>query len=105
MTYKSFDMQKHSDGVTFEQFKKWRVEVHVPLLIVTMRLGLAVVTRWRDAFLEWRKREKLRAELHALSVRELLDIGIARGEIDYSASNRASDPRSAVFPECSRSMK
>jgi uncharacterized protein YjiS (DUF1127 family) len=104
MTYKSFDMQKRPDGVTFEQFKKW-VEVHVPRLVVRVRLGLTGLTRWRDAFLEWRKREKLRAELDALSVRELLDIGIARGEIDYIASNRASDPRSAVFPERSRSMK
>jgi uncharacterized protein YjiS (DUF1127 family) len=50
-----------------------------------------------DAFREWRKREKLRAKLDGLSDRELLDIGIARGEIEYVSSNRASDPRGAVL--------
>jgi uncharacterized protein YjiS (DUF1127 family) len=51
-----------------------------------------------DAFREWRKREKLRSKLDGLSDRELLDIGIGRGEVDYVASNRAFDPRSAVPP-------
>ncbi|MEH2506495.1 uncharacterized protein YjiS (DUF1127 family) [Bradyrhizobium sp. AZCC 1578] len=41
-----------------------------------------------DAFQEWRKRERLRARLCRLSERELTDIGITRGEIDYVASNR-----------------
>jgi uncharacterized protein YjiS (DUF1127 family) len=65
---------------------------------VTVRLSLAVLTRWRDALLESRKREKLRAALDGLSDRELLDIGIGRGEVDHVASNRAIDPRGAVLP-------
>jgi uncharacterized protein YjiS (DUF1127 family) len=52
---------------------------------------------WR-AFQEWRKRERILAELSSLSERELRDIGITRGEIDYVASNRIVDPRGAVFP-------
>jgi uncharacterized protein YjiS (DUF1127 family) len=45
------------------------------------------------AFQEWRKRTMLRADLIDLSDRELMDIGISRGEIDYVASHRESDPR------------
>ena len=45
------------------------------------------------AFQEWRKRQRLQANLSDLSDRELMDIGISRGEIDYVASNRSSDPR------------
>jgi uncharacterized protein YjiS (DUF1127 family) len=46
---------------------------------------------------ERRKRQRERAELYRLNDWELQDIGIARGEIDYVASNRlltreASDP-------------
>ncbi|WGR75050.1 MULTISPECIES: DUF1127 domain-containing protein [unclassified Bradyrhizobium] len=40
-----------------------------------------------------RIREQLRADLSGLSDRELMDIGTSRGEIDYVASNRGSDPR------------
>jgi uncharacterized protein YjiS (DUF1127 family) len=46
-----------------------------------------------DAFQEWRKRERLRADLSCLNDSELQDIGITRGEIDYIASNRSIDPR------------
>jgi len=47
-----------------------------------------------NAFREWRKRERLRATLDDLSDRELKDIGIARGEIDYVAGSALStDPR------------
>jgi uncharacterized protein YjiS (DUF1127 family) len=49
-------------------------------------------TYW-SALLEWRRRLKLRADLSALSDRELMDIGTTRGEIDYVASNRTIDPR------------
>ena len=65
--------------------------------IVTVRLGFAVFTHCRDAFVEWRAREKLRARLDGLCDRELLDLGIGRGEIDYVSSNRDSDPRGAVL--------
>ncbi|WP_349253136.1 DUF1127 domain-containing protein [Bradyrhizobium sp. CIAT3101] len=46
-----------------------------------------------DAFQEWRKWERLRHDLYNLSDRELMDIGISYGEIDYVASNRNTDPR------------
>jgi uncharacterized protein YjiS (DUF1127 family) len=45
------------------------------------------------AFKEWRKRGRLQADLTDLSDHELMDIGISRGEIDYVASHRGSDPR------------
>ena len=48
------------------------------------------------AFLEWRKRDRLRAELCHLTDSELADIGISRGEIDYVASHRDTDPRSIL---------
>ena len=66
--------------------------------VATARPGLAVLTRCRDAFLEWRRRGQLRARLDGLSDRELLDIGIGRGEIDYVSAHSASDPRGAVLP-------
>jgi uncharacterized protein YjiS (DUF1127 family) len=47
-----------------------------------------------NAFREWRKRKRLRATLDDLSDRELKDIGIGRGEIDYVARSALStDPR------------
>jgi uncharacterized protein YjiS (DUF1127 family) len=46
-----------------------------------------------NAFQEWRKRGKLRAELSHLTDSELADIGTTRGEIDYVASHRDIDPR------------
>ena len=65
-------------------------------------LGLATARRqpyspleayWNE-FREWRKRERLRAALDDLSDRELMDIGIARGEFDYVARSALSaDPR------------
>ena len=47
-----------------------------------------------NAFQEWRTREKLRTRLCNLTDSELADIGISRGEIDYVASHRDTDPRS-----------
>ena len=47
----------------------------------------------RNAFEERRQRQKLRSRLSDLSDRELVDIGTTRGEIDYVASHRGSDPR------------
>jgi len=49
-------------------------------------------TYW-NAFQQWRKRDRLRTELYGLNDRELMDIGITRGEIDYFASYRGIDPR------------
>ncbi|MBR1230381.1 MULTISPECIES: DUF1127 domain-containing protein [unclassified Bradyrhizobium] len=45
-------------------------------------------TYW-NAFQEWRKQSKTRAELYRLTERELMDIGITRGEIDYVTSNHS----------------
>jgi uncharacterized protein YjiS (DUF1127 family) len=45
---------------------------------------------WR-AFQERRQRQRLRASLHDLSDRELMDIGVTRAEIDCIAARRAID--------------
>ena len=47
---------------------------------------------WR-AFQAWRERGRIRAEPYRFSDRELGDIGITQGEIDYFVSNRTIDPR------------
>jgi uncharacterized protein YjiS (DUF1127 family) len=46
-----------------------------------------------NAVQERRKREKVRAALYSLNGRDLKDIGIAQGEIEYVASNPDIDPR------------
>jgi uncharacterized protein YjiS (DUF1127 family) len=51
-----------------------------------------------DGFQEWRKWERLRTDFCNLSDRELMDIGITRGEIDYVASNRSIDPGDVRAP-------
>jgi uncharacterized protein YjiS (DUF1127 family) len=55
-------------------------------------------TYW-NGFQEWRKRRRLMANLCDLSDRELMDIGITRGEIDYVASHRDYDPRGVLSGE------
>ncbi len=57
------------------------------------RRDFSLFRRYWGAFQEWRKRERLRADLCGLDDRELQDIGITRGEVDYVASNRSIDPR------------
>ncbi len=49
---------------------------------------------WWDAFQQWRKRERLQGQLCNLTDRELMDIGITRGEIENVALNHSisSDP-------------
>jgi uncharacterized protein YjiS (DUF1127 family) len=54
------------------------------------------LTSCRKAFQEWSERQKVRAALSDLDGRDLKDIGITRADIDYVATNRAADPRSAV---------
>ncbi len=49
-----------------------------------------------DAFLEWRKRNRLRTQLCHLTDGELADIGITRGDIDYVATHRGMDSRSIL---------
>lgn len=58
--------------------------------------------RYWGAFQERRKRERLRADLCGLDDRELQDIGITRGEVDYVVSNRSIDPRGvrSCFDDC-----
>src|SRR5258707_6220762 len=55
--------------------------------------------RYWGAFLERRKRQRLRATLYDLSDRELMDIGTIRGEIDYVASNRGIDREASDPPD------
>jgi uncharacterized protein YjiS (DUF1127 family) len=64
--------------------------------IVPVRPGLTVFHKWLAGFHEWRQRNRVRGDLHGLSDRELMDIGIGRGEVDYVASNRSVDPRGAA---------
>lgn len=52
-----------------------------------------------NAFQEWRKRRRLLVNLYDLSDRELTDIGIARGEINYVVSHRGCDPRGTLSGE------
>jgi uncharacterized protein YjiS (DUF1127 family) len=54
----------------------------------TKRQVYSPLEKYWNAFLEWRKRERLRTELCQLTERELTDIGITPGELDYIASNR-----------------
>ena len=62
-------------------------------MTASMRRVSSAFKNFWGAFQEWRKWERLRANLCNLSDRELMDIGIARGEIDYVTSNRSIDPR------------
>jgi uncharacterized protein YjiS (DUF1127 family) len=59
----------------------------------SMRRAFSFLRSYWGEFQERRKRQRLRADLCDLSDRELNDIGIARGEIDYVVSNRSIDPR------------
>ena len=58
----------------------------------TQRVSSFFKKYW-DAFQERRERQRLQTALCDLSDRELKDIGTTRGEIDYVASNRDTDPR------------
>ena len=63
------------------------------LTSVSTRHVASFIWKYWDAFQERRERQKLRDALSNLSDRELMDIGTTRGEIDYVASNRGTDPR------------
>ena len=60
---------------------------------VSTRQVPGFIRRCWSAFQERRKREKVRAALYGLNGRDLKDIGIAHGEIEYVASNPDIDPR------------
>jgi uncharacterized protein YjiS (DUF1127 family) len=66
------------------------------------RLALTFFRRYWGTLLEWRERSRLRARLYDLSDRELRDIGVTRGEVEYVAANRSKDVRSVVTPHSSR---
>jgi len=61
--------------------------------LVSARLVVSLLETYWDRFQQRRERERLRADLFDLNDRELMDIGISRGEIDYVASNRSVEPR------------
>ena len=61
------------------------------LAVASMRSVLSLLKRYWRVFQERRRRQSLRATLHDLSDRELMDIGVTRGEIDYIARHRAID--------------
>jgi uncharacterized protein YjiS (DUF1127 family) len=61
------------------------------LTAASTRSVLGLLKRYWRAFQERRRRQSLRATLHDLSDRELMDIGVTRGEIDYIAPHRAID--------------
>jgi uncharacterized protein YjiS (DUF1127 family) len=61
------------------------------LMAASTRSVLSLLKRYWRAFQDRRQRQSLRATLHDLSDRELMDIGVTRGEIDYIARHRAID--------------
>ena len=61
---------------------------------ISTRRATNLLRRYFDAFCAWRIRQSLRAMLDDLSDRELKDIGVARGEIEYLVRSALSiDPR------------
>ncbi|WP_027551356.1 DUF1127 domain-containing protein [Bradyrhizobium sp. Cp5.3] len=52
-----------------------------------------LLRRYWTTLLAHQQRQRLRGDLSGLSDRELLDMGISRGEIDYVAANTSVDPR------------
>jgi uncharacterized protein YjiS (DUF1127 family) len=61
--------------------------------VASTRQVAGFIRRCWDALQERRKREKVRAALYGLNDRDLKDVGIAHGEIEYVASNPDIDPR------------
>jgi uncharacterized protein YjiS (DUF1127 family) len=57
--------------------------------VASTRSVSGLLRRYWRAFRKRRRREKLRVSLHDLSERELMDIGLTPGDIDYIASGRA----------------
>ena len=55
------------------------------------RSALSLLKRCWRAFQEQRRRQRLRTSLYELSERELMDIGVAPGEIEYVVAHRATD--------------
>lgn len=61
---------------------------------VSAQRATGLLGKCLDAFVAWRLQLRLRSTLEELSDRELRDIGVTRGEIDYLTRNAISvDPR------------
>jgi len=62
--------------------------------------AFALFKRYREGLQNWRRRTRLQARLSDLSDRDLQDIGLARGEIDFAAASAAEgvDPRYCGLP-------
>ena len=58
----------------------------------TRQVRALIMGCW-NALQERRRRTKVRAALYALNGRDLHDIGIAHGDIEYVAANPDIDPR------------
>jgi uncharacterized protein YjiS (DUF1127 family) len=67
--------------------------------VVARRQAYSPLQAYWNAFQEWRRRRRFLTNLCDLSDRELMDIGITRGELDYLASHRGCDPRGVVSSE------
>ena len=63
------------------------IEVDAARRGLDLSIVLSLLRRYWQGFQEWRPRS--RVSLHDLSDRELLDIGLTRGEIDCIAPERA----------------
>jgi uncharacterized protein YjiS (DUF1127 family) len=50
---------------------------------------LSLIERYWRAFQEGHRRRRMRVSLHDLSERQLMDIGLTPGDIDYIAGHRA----------------
>jgi len=61
------------------------------LTAASTRSVSSLLKRYWRAFQERRQRQSVRATLHDLSDRELMDIGVTRGEIDDIARHRVID--------------
>jgi uncharacterized protein YjiS (DUF1127 family) len=66
--------------------------------VAARRQAYSPLQAYWNAFQE-RRRRRFLTNLCDLSDRELMDIGITRGELDYLASHRGCDPRGVVSSE------
>ncbi|MBR0957341.1 DUF1127 domain-containing protein [Bradyrhizobium japonicum] len=64
-------------------------EVDAARLRLDFSIALSLLGRYWRAFHGWRRQS--RVTLHDLSDRELMDIGLTRGEIDHLTPERALD--------------
>jgi uncharacterized protein YjiS (DUF1127 family) len=67
---------------------------------------ITLFVRFRNAWQKRRGRQRIQAALHALSDRELMDVGATRGEIDHIAAQRsiARPPRS-TYPHSGDALR